>query len=216
MNLLDIIKATLVELDRGTDDSTVAMYAKKFTMYANEAVEEIVRRFKTCVMDFTQLMDTGYTWFDITSSNFSHEVKRIERILPAEYGGDGYPLTAYLEKPPLDFEQIVRGQPYIHVKGKGLKEGDYVAVEYRYVPRPMKVESLDYEAPLEPDKPDIPEYLHSLIPLYVRAREQCGQDPSTQGTSSAFFSLFNQKVYQLQRETMATPDSFKFIGYHFE
>ena len=80
----------------------------------------------------------------------------------------------------------------------------------------MTVESLEYETPDEPDSPDLPEYLHSLIPLYVRAREQCGQDPALQGTSSAYFSLFNQKVYQLQRETLATPDSFMFKNYHFE
>lgn len=216
MNLLEIIKATLIDLDRGTADDTVAMYAEKFTKYANEAVEEIARRFKSCVMDFTQLQDTEYPWFDITSSDFSHDVKRIVRILPAEYGGDGYPLTAYLEKKPLGFEQMVRGQPYIHVIGKDLKEGDYIAVEYLYVPRPMKVSSLDNVAPLKSDEPDLPEYLHSLIPLYVRAREQCGQDPSLQGTANAYFSLFNKKVYDLQRETLAVPDSFKFIGYHFE
>ena len=32
MNLKEIIEATLIELDRGTEADTVAMYAKKFTM----------------------------------------------------------------------------------------------------------------------------------------------------------------------------------------
>ena len=55
MNLREIIEATLIELDRGTEADTVAMYAKKFTMYANEAVEEIARRFKVCTLNFTEL-----------------------------------------------------------------------------------------------------------------------------------------------------------------
>ena len=216
MNLKEIIEATLIELDRGTEADTVAMYAKKFTVFANEAVDEIARRFKSCMIDFTQLGGTEYTGFDITNGDFSHAVKRITKILPATYDSDASSFTVLWDKKPLHFEQFVHGAPYIHVWGKDVKDGDYVAVEYLYVPTPMDVSSLENEAPAEPDSPDLPEHLHSLIPLYVRAREQCGQDPSLQGTSSAYFSLFNQKVYQLQRETLATPDSFQFKNYHFE
>ncbi|MBQ3106021.1 MAG: hypothetical protein IJI71_03230 [Clostridia bacterium] len=216
MNLKEIIEATLIELDRGTEADTVAMYAKKFTMYANEAVNEIARRFKACMIDFTQLEGPEYPGFDITSSDFSHACKRITKVLPADYNSDDSSFTVLWDKKPLHFEQFVHGAPFIHVWGKDVKDGDYVAVEYLYVPTPMDVSSLENEAPAEPDSPDLPTHLHELIPLYVRAREQCGQDPSTQGTSSAYFSLFNQKVYQLQRETLATPDSFQFKNYHFE
>lgn len=216
MNLKEIIEATLIELDRGTEANTVAMYAKKFTAYANEAVDEIARRFKACIVDYTQLSGTEYPGFDITTGDFSHACKRITKILPADYDSDNSSYTIRYDKKPLRFEQFVHGAPYIHVWGNDVKAGDYVAVEYLYVPTPMSVSSLNNVAPAVPDSPDLPEHLHSLIPLYVRAREQCGQDPSTQGLSNAFFSLFNQKVYQLQRETLATPDSFQLKNYHFE
>ena len=216
MNLREIIEATLIELDRGTEADTVAMYAKKFTMYANEAVEEIARRFKVCTLNFTELssFNSDSVGFDISTDDFDHAPKRITKIMPATYLDPGYDVD--FKARPYDFKQFVHGAPYIHVWGNDAKAGDVVAVEYRYVPVPMTVESLDNVAPDEPDSPDLPPYLHSLIPLYVRAREQCGQDPSLQGTSSAYFSLFNQKVYQLQRETLATPDSFQFKNYHFE
>ena len=217
MNLREIIEATLIELDRGTEADTVAMYAKKFTMYANEAVNEIARRFKACMIDCTQLQGTEYPGFDITSSDFSHACKRITKVLPADYNSDDFSFTVLWDKKPLHFEQFVHGAPFIHVWGKdGAKAGDYVAVEYLYVPKPMDADSLNAVDPETVDSPDLPPHLHELIPLYVRAREQCGQDPSLQGTSNAYFSLFNQKVYQLQRETLATPDSFQFKNYHFE
>ena len=219
MNLKEIIEATLIELDRGTEADTVAMYAKKFTVFANEAVDEIARRFKVCTQDITQLQDDKYPGFDLTSGDFSHACKRITSVRPAiltDLGGGSFSVEVPLDKHPYDFRQYVIGQPYIHVLDRHAKAGEYVAVEYLYVPNPMSASSLNAVAPATIDEPELPEYLHALIPLYVRAREQCGQDPSTQGTSSAYFGLFNQKVYQLQRETMATPDSFKFIGYHFD
>ena len=219
MNLKEIIEATLIELDRGTEADTVTMYGKKFTMYANEAVNEIARRFKACVVDVTQLTGDDYPGFDITTSDFSHKCKRITRIFPATYtdlGGGSFSVTTHFDRKPYEFSQFVHGAPFIHVWGNGVKAGDYVAVEYLYVPNPMSAASLTNVAPLLPDSPDLPEHLHPLIPLYVRAREQCGQDPSTQGTANTFFALFNQAVRNLQRETMGTPDSFRLDGYHFD
>ena len=219
MNLKEIIEATLIELDRGTEESTIDMYAKKFTVFANEAVDEIARRFKVCISEPTQLQGDPYPGFDMTSSDVSHACKRIVKVMPAtrvSLGGLSFRFDVDFTARPYDFKQFVHGQPYIHVIDRHAKAGDYVMVEYLYVPTPMSADSLNALAPDTIDSPDLPEYLHALIPLYVRAREQCGQDPTTQGTSSAYFGLFNQKVYQLQRETMATPDSFKFIGYHFD
>ena len=219
MNLREIIEATLIELDRGTEADTVAMYAPKFTVFANEAVDEIARRFKVCTTDVTQLQGDKYPGFDMSSSDFTHACKRIVCVRPAavtDLGGGSFSVEVFLDKRPYDFKQFVIGQPFIHVIDRHAKAGDYVSVEYRYVPNPMSASSLNAQFPNVIDSPDLPEYLHELIPLYVRAREQCGQDPSTQGTSSAYFSLFNQKVYQLQRETLATPDSFQFKNYHFE
>lgn len=226
MNLREIIEATLIELDRGTEADTVAMYAKKFTVYANEACDEIVRRFKlTWVSPVVTIADpSGYASFD--AYDMDKVPKRITRIMPAAFGepqnpGDDPPINATEEtlKRSFPFVQQIPSSGWVSIMDKRhVKPGDPVFVEYRYIPTPMDVNSLTPtgDPPSTPDEPDIPAMFHSLIPLYVRAREQCGQDPSLQGTSSAFFSLFNQKVYQLQRETLGTPDSFKFIGYHFE
>lgn len=225
MNLREIIEATLIELDRGTADGTVDMYSKKFTMYANEAVNEIVRRFKLVSVDpvvtDSSPDPSGFACFSAEDINYPS--KRIVRVLPAAFGtpanpGDDPPIVATPETlmKPLPFASQILGAPYISIFDKQrVKPGDPVFVEYRRVPTPMLEESLR-DPYLFPDSPDIPEYLHPLIPLYVRAREQCGQDPSTQGTSNAYFSLFNQAVYNLQRETLGTPNSFALWNYHFE
>lgn len=220
MTLLDIIKATLVELDRGTEDDTVAMYAPKFTVFANEAVDEIARRFKLYDVEgvVTSADPSGYPMF--SAYDLNRTPKRITRIMPATFGepdvpGDEPPIvpTDYTLKRTFPFVQPVPSKGFVSILDKRhLHPGDPVLVEYRYVPVPMSADSLSSEIP---DAPDIPEMFHALIPLYVRAREQCGQDPALQGTSSAYFSLFNQKVYNLQRETLATPESFRFKGYHF-
>ena len=217
MNLLDIIEATLIDLDSGTDESTISMYAEKFTKYANEAVNEIARRFKMATVEEVVLTGTdplGSGTFATTA--LSHACKRVVHVFkgteipgsdPTEYEIDKH----HYERPQLFYQPVLGG--YEEMAVRGVEQGDHVFVEYRFVPEPMSASSLSAEAP---DEPDIPEHMHELIPLYVRAREQCGQDPSTQGTSSAYFSLFNQAVYNLQRETMAAPESFRLIGYHFE
>lgn len=226
MNLKEIIEATLIELDRGTEADTVAMYAPKFTVFANEAVDEIARRFKLHTVDgvVTIADPSGYASFD--AYDMSRTPKRVTRVMPATFGepqnpGDDPPINATDEtlKMAFPFVQQIPSSGWVSIMDKRhVKPGDPVFVEYRYIPVPMSVDSLTPVGTppvANPDTPDIPEMFHSLIPLYMRAREQCGQDPALQGTSSAFFSLFNQKVYQLQRETLGTPDSFRFKGYHF-
>lgn len=219
MNLKEIIEATLIELDRGTETDTVNMHIKKFTAYANEAVDEIARRFQACKMAFPTLVnDYGVVGFhvlmsDSENSAFQRKCKRIVRVMKVNNAEERHPC---FDKKPYYFTQPVRGDSFIRVIDDDAKAGDMVAVEYLYVPKPMPPVFEDPDNAGTYISPDLPEYLHSLIPLYVRAREQCGQDPSTQGTSSAYFSLFNQKVYQLQRETLATPESFQFKNYHFE
>lgn len=235
MNLLDIIKATLIELDRGTADDTVAMYKEKFTAYANEAVNEIARRFKMTRLEGVQTVlgqdIPGLVCFN--ACDLDRPCKRIVHVYKGEYGtppspGDEPPILPTKEhmEHPLRFFQPIQGwaqsngdEMFSLIAVEGIEAGDPILVEYRYVPHPMSVDSLTPTgtppAP-NPDIPELPEYMHSLIPLYVRAREQCGQDPSTQGTSNAYFSLFNQAVYNLQRETLATPESFQLKNYHFE
>ena len=221
MNLLDIIKATLIELDRGTDADTIAMYAPKFTVFANEAVNEIARRFKLSWIDglVTDADPSGYPQFN--AYDMSRTPKRITRVMPAAFGtpqnpGEDPPVVATDEtlKRSFPFVQHIPSSGFISIMDKNrLHPGDPVFVEYRYVPTPMDATSISAQLP---DAPDIPEMFHALIPLYVRAREQCGQDPALQGTSSSYFSLFNQAVYNLHRETLGTPDSFKLLNYHFD
>lgn len=187
MTLLDIIKAALVDLDRGTDASTIAMYTEKFTVYANEACREIANRFKVCREEEVTLDDTGS--FSVVA--LTRDCSRITRVRD----------TAKL----YDYYQPVHGGETVTVRDAAADAS--VLVEYRFVPMPMK--ELD-------DTPDLPSYQHTLIPLYVRAREQCGQDPNTQGTASAFFSLFNARITDLEREARAMPDSFKLDHYHFD
>lgn len=220
MNLRDIIEATLIGLDRGTAPETVEMYKEKFTRYANEAVNEIARRFKMATVEEAELTasdPTGAGEFDTTA--LSHACKRVVNVFRATEKPDTdpveYTITDHDYKRPLYFYQDFTGR-YQFMAVKGTEQGEHVFVEYRFVPTPMNVSSLDPEISLTPDEPELPVYMHDLIPMYVRAREQCGQDPSTQGTSSAFFSLFDQAVYNLQRETMAAPESFKLLNYHFE
>lgn len=226
MNLKEIIEATLIELDRGTEADTVAMYAPKFTVFANEAVDEIARRFKLYdVAGVVTVSDpSGYASFD--AYDMSRTPKRVTRIMPAAFGepqnpGDDPPIIATDEtlKRAFPFVQQIPSSGWVSIMDKRhVKPGDPVFVEYRYIPVPMSADSLvpvGNPPVATPDTPDIPEMFHALIPLYVRAREQCGQDPALQGTSSAYFSLFNQKVYNLQRETLGTPESFRFKGYHF-
>ena len=230
MNLREIIEATLIELDRGTAADTVAMYKEKFTMYANEAVNEIVRRFKLVQVDGVVTNSapdpSGFACFD-AYNDLEYPVTRIVRVLPATFGtpvnpGDDPPIVPTPETltKPLPFASQILGAPFISIFDKErVKPGDPVFVEYRRVPDPMSASSLTPTGTppvANPDIPDIPVIFHPLIPLYVRAREQCGQDPSTQGTSSAYFSLFNQAVYNLQRETLGTPNSFALLNYHFE
>ena len=223
MNLLDIIKATLIDLDRGTADDTVAMYAEKFTKYANEAVNEIARRFKMNRMEpvvtNANPAPNGWAYFD--STELERDCKRVIAVYKGEWEDPEDPdsavsMTKCDYEHPLKFTQPIPGIPMVAVSK--VEPGSPIWVSYRFVPWPMSVDSLgpNDQGVVMPDNPELPIYMHELIPLYVRAREQCGQDPSLQGTSNAFFSMFNQAVYNLQRETLAVPDSFKFVGYHFE
>jgi len=187
MTLLDIIKAVLVDLDRGTATDTVSMYTEKFTAYANEACQEIANRFKACREEEVTL-DSASS-FDVTT--LTRGCARVTRVRDAA--------KVY------DYYQPVHGGTVVIVRDAD--PGASVVVEYRFIPMSMSSTS---------DTPDLPAYQHALIPLYVRAREQCGQDPRTQGTASAFFSLFNSKIADLEREARAMPDSFKLDNYHFD
>lgn len=66
-------------------------------------------------------------------------------------------------------------------------EGE-VSVAYRYVPNDVSSDS---------DVPDIPEYLHRLIVLYVVARDRASGDASTQNASGVYFSLYNEQKRKL-------------------
>lgn len=79
-----------------------------------------------------------------------------------------------------------------------------VDVVYQFVPPRISASA---------DRPELPEHMHDLIPLYVVACERCGGDPETQGTASADFQLFNDGIQELQRETRGEPRSYKLLNY---
>ena len=77
-------------------------------------------------------------------------------------------------------------------------DGD-VTVKYRYVPIDMSSDS---------DRPDIPEYLHRLIVLYVIARYRSGGDASVQGAAGIFYSVYNEQKRKMMRHSGA-PENYK-------
>lgn len=77
-------------------------------------------------------------------------------------------------------------------------------VSYRFIPKEMSSST---------DVPELPAHMHRLIPYYVVACQRCGGDPATQGTASAHFSIFNNMVRALERETRGEPQSFRLLNY---
>lgn len=105
----------------------------------------------------------------------------------------------------------VNGQPVFYQQdpeGSGLfvvaPSATEAVVTYRFVPKAMSSST---------DTPELPSYMHSVIPYYVVACQRCGGDPDTQGTASAHFSIFNNKVRNLERIHRGEPRSFQILNY---
>lgn len=123
--------------------------------------------------------------FDV--AQLSRECLRVTQVLV-----DGKPVL---------YRQNPWGSGVFRVAASGAEEAE---VHYRFVPRDMESST---------DVPELPAYMHRLIPYYVAACQRCGGDPDTQGTSSAHFALFNSMVSNLQRETRGEPQSFRLLHY---
>jgi len=101
---------------------------------------------------------------------------------------------------PVDFWQETMGSGRFTCATKETT----VDVIYRFVPKRMSSST---------DKPELPEYMHDIIPHYVVACARCGGDPSTQGTASADFQLFNQELSDLLAASRGEPRSYKLMNY---
>ena len=184
MNLNDMIAKTLVMLGRGRDQQTIDRYRPAFTDFANEAVYKISKRFKQCRRDAVTLDASAQ--FD--TDTLPRQCVRIERVTDAD------------EK-DVAFWQPVRGASKVKCDTDALST---VNVIYRFVPATLLNGN---------DVPELPLYQHRLIPLYIRAMEMCGGDPNTQGTASAYFSIFNAEVREIESESRAMPDSYNILNY---
>ena len=77
-----------------------------------------------------------------------------------------------------------------------------VQVTYRCVPAPLTSAS---------DEPDLPEYVHPLIVLYVVARERAAGDVSTQRGANVYFDLYNAGKADL-RPNLGEQDTYAIIN----
>lgn len=185
MTLLDIISRTLSLMELGTDAHTIENYREQFTHYANEAVMEILRRIKQERCDTVELSEDLTFGID----QLERECSRVVRV-----EADGKQLR-FWQKPHGS------GVFYVSPVPDGVTTVD---VYYRYIPKEM-VNTYDV--------PEIPNYMHHIIPYYVQAMERCGGDPNTQATSNAHFQIFNQKLYAFEREARGEPSSFSLLNY---
>ena len=181
MTLNDIISTSLVMLERGTDAHTIDHYRAQFTKYANDAVEEIIKRVK---QERKQVFVLSIGTFSVNDLE-----RGCIRVTMVRANGS-----------PVFYQQDPEGSGIFVVN----TDAEEVEVYYRFYPKPMSSST---------DTPELPEHMHSVIPYYVVACTRCGGDPYTQGASSAHFSIFNNKVRDLERMHRGEPNSFKLLHY---
>ena len=81
------------------------------------------------------------------------------------------------------------------------EEGVEVKIEYQYVPNDMS--SLT-------DEPDLPSYLHRLIPIYVVGRQRMVGDPYAQNSAGVHMQQYdNSKNKVLKNKHRGQPSSYK-------
>ena len=76
MTLNDIISTSLVMLERGTDAHTIDRYRAQFTKYANDAVEEIIKRVKQERKQVVALSNGTFSVLTSVPSAFSRSMTR--------------------------------------------------------------------------------------------------------------------------------------------
>lgn len=101
---------------------------------------------------------------------------------------------------PVDFYQEPAGSGLFTVK----TDANSATVVYQFVPAGLSATT---------DIPELPPYMHDIIPYYIVACERAGGDPETQGTASVDFQLFNSQLQSILRETMGEPRSYKLMNY---
>ncbi len=77
-----------------------------------------------------------------------------------------------------------------------------VDVTYRYAPNDMTSDS---------DEPDIPKYLHKLLPTYIAGREHTTDDPTQQSRAKAYFELY-EAGRRRARTNAGETDAFRIVN----
>lgn len=156
MTLNEIVVAALKQEERGHDVQVVEKYKGKFRQYANEAVIDLAKTFKTYRTDTVTISDNVLELDQLSRScvkiiSITQEGRRV--MFDA---GDS------------------SGEVLVGADGA-------VKVRYEYIPADLSSDT---------DSPDIPEYLHHLIVLFVIARFRSSGDAGAQSSAGAFFQLY--------------------------
>lgn len=97
---------------------------------------------------------------------------------------------------PCYFFQDPPGSGFVTVK----TDVTSVVVVYRFVPKALAASD---------DVPELPLYMHDMIPYYVAACEKAGGDPDTYETSTIDYQMFNDMLNNIVPESLGEPPSFQ-------
>lgn len=202
MTLLDIITASLQMLERGTDAHTIENYRAQFTKYANDAVDEILRRIKQQRCDVVDVNNNSFKI--VKDSDDAEDLRVLEReciritkvTVTCEHG----------REIPVLYKQKPHGSG-VFLISKPLHHDEEITecnVYYRFEPKEMIATT---------DTPELPKYMHSIIPYYVVAMARENSDASTQRTGNIYLQQFNEKLMAFEREARGETDSFTLLYY---
>lgn len=174
-----MIYSALRQLERGTDAQTVDKYRDVFTDYANAALFEIAKRLRPSYISKVTLDKNGR--LDINT--LPRACMYIETISDAETGSE------------MAWSEIYTGT--VEVTNGADKE---VNVFYRYIP-------IDLTSPT--DEPQLPEYMHKIIPYYIVACHK--QDTNTE-TEYDYFTQFYRHLAQISNMHVKDASKLKLIN----
>jgi len=189
MNLNEIIQDTLSILRLGTESSSNDVYRREFTRSANEAIAIISRRFKQTRTD-TVSLDDEYVFRLIDLDRVCYRVERVT-------SEDGHVF--------IPWEQTDRGTGEIRCL-VGTFEGIHT-VKVTYLFRPARLVNLE-------DVPELPEFAHDLIPVYVAAQHRFSQDGDVAGMGNYQQQTFERMLNDLALEYYGDPKAYKLKGFN--
>ena len=159
MTLKELLTGALLQLDRGTDAQTLESWRDKLTRYLNDAMIDLTGELQPRRTD--ELTLTSGT---LDLSGLPRAVIKVLALtrgdtrLPFYYG----PVSDSLRVP-------------------AVPDGT-IAVTYRYMPEPLRVDT---------DVPDLPEWCHGALIGYAVGRERAAGDAASVNAARACFELYN-------------------------